>query len=421
MAVAEQEISHEEESLQWEKDLDRVGVVRQMLRARKWYGADWWLITISLIMLAIFLLMAIVPSLFTRFDPRAEVGPALLAPGEVTQAQVIMVGENSAYETLRDFSEASDRIGVVQGSDAYKALDDATRLITEEDRAGGDEEANYTPRRVRFERIEEAVAALDRGEIDAIVEGSEILDPFLAENPQFVSRGALPGQVSESFVLGTNQIGHDVFSRLIYGARIALFVGLISALASLVIGVPLGLISGFLGGPLDRVLTLLMDSMYSFPGLILAIAISAVLGPGIINIIVAIAVLYIPTYFRIVRGQTLTVKEQLYVEAAKSMGASRFSMLRSYIFPNVIPSVVVIFSVNVADAILTEAGLSFLGLGLPPDTVDWGIDLARGQDRLLTSWWLITMPGVMVTLLVLSFSMLGESLSEILNPRLNQQ
>jgi peptide/nickel transport system permease protein len=103
------------------------------------------------------------------------------------------------------------------------------------------------------------------------------------------------------------------------------------------------------------------------------------------------------------------------------MGASRFSMLRSYIFPNVIPSVVVIFSVNVADAILTEAGLSFLGLGLPPDTVDWGIDLARGQDRLLTSWWLITMPGVMVTLLVLSFSMLGESLSEILNPRLNQQ
>ena len=419
MAAAEQD--HTQEQQQWEKDLDRVGLVRQMLRARKWYGTDWWMIVLSLIMLAIFLLMAIVPSLFTTYAPREEVGPALLAPGEATQAQILIVPEGSEYEALRDFAEPSDRIGIVQGSDAYKAVDDATTLLAEQDRAAGDEDSRYTPRRLRFERLEEAVFALENGDIDAIVEGSITLEPVLAANPQFVSRGALPGQEQASFLLGTNQIGHDVFSRLIYGARIAMFVGLVSALTSLVIGVPLGLISGFLGGPLDRVLTLLMDSMYSFPGLILAIAISAVLGPGIINIIVAIAVLYIPTYFRIVRGQTLTVKEQLYVEAARSMGASRFSMLRLYIAPNVIPSVVVIFSVNVADAILTEAGLSFLGLGLPPDTVDWGIDLARGQDRLLTSWWLITMPGVMVTLLVLSFSMLGESLSEILNPRLNQQ
>ena len=209
-----------------------------------------------------------------------------------------------------------------------------------------------------------------------------------------------------------------MLSRVIWGTRIALIVGLSSAIAAFLLGVPLGLISGFVGGPFDRVLTMLMDSLYSFPGLILAIAIAAVLGAGIGNVIVAIAVLYIPTYFRIVRGQTLSVKNDLYVEAARSLGTPPWQILTKYILPNVIPSVVIIFSVNVADAILTEAGLSFLGLGLPPDTPDWGIDLARGQDYIRRAWWLITYPGLMVSLVTLSFSMLGESLAEILNPRL---
>jgi peptide/nickel transport system permease protein len=163
---------------------------------------------------------------------------------------------------------------------------------------------------------------------------------------------------------------------------------------------------------------MLMDSMYAFPSLILAMAIAAVLGAGIGNVIVAIAVVYVPTYFRIVRGQTFSIKEELYVEAARSLGAKSATILWRYIFPNVIPSIVIIFSVNVADAILTEAGLSFLGLGLPPDTPDWGIDLARGQDYVRRAWWMIAFPGGMVSLVTLSFSMLGESLSEILNPRL---
>lgn len=163
-----------------------------------------------------------------------------------------------------------------------------------------------------------------------------------------------------------------------------------------------------------------MDSLYSFPGLILAIAIAAVLGPGIFNVILAIATLYVPTYYRIVRGQTLSVKEEMYVDAARSLGARPIEILWRYILPNVIPSLVVIFSVNVADAILTEAGLAFIGLGLPPDTPDWGIDLAAGQDYMRQAWWLVTFPGVMVTLVTLAFSMLGESLSEILNPRLRE-
>jgi peptide/nickel transport system permease protein len=145
-----------------------------------------------------------------------------------------------------------------------------------------------------------------------------------------------------------------------------------------------------------------------------------VLGPGIMNVIVAIATLYVPTYYRITRGQTLTVKQSLYVEAARSLGAKPVSILLRYILPNVIPSLVVIFSVNVADAILTEAGLAFIGLGLPPDIPDWGIDVASGQDYLRQAWWLVTFPGIMVSVVTLAFSMLGESLSEILNPRLSE-
>jgi len=259
---------------------------------------------------------------------------------------------------------------------------------------------------------------LNAGEIDGFVGSEEELGDTQIGADGYKELEILSGSKATSFVLGTNQIGQDILSRIIWGTRIALIVGLLSAVISFVIGVPLGLISGFIGGTFDRILTLFMDSLYTFPGLILAIAIASVLGAGIGNIIVAISVLYIPTYFRIVRGQTLSVKNELYVEAARSLGTRPSEILFKYIFPNVLPSEVIIFSVNVADAILTEAGLSFIGLGLPPDTPDWGIDLARGQDYLRRAWWLITFPGVMVTLVTLSFSMLGESLSEILNPRL---
>ena len=246
------------------------------------------------------------------------------------------------------------------------------------------------------------------------------LEGIIETYPALEIVSGLREAAGSGFVLGTNQIGQDIFSRIIWGTRIALIVGLSSALFALIFGVPLGLISAYVGGSLDRVLTLIMDSLYAFPGLILAISVAAVLGAGVGNIIIAIAVLYVPTYFRIVRGQVLSVKQDLYIEAAKSLGAKSRTILWRYIFPNVIPSVVIIFSVNVADAILTEAGLSFLGFGLPPDTPDWGIDLARGQDYLRRAWWLITFPGFMVTMVTLAFSMLGESLSEILNPKLSE-
>ena len=406
-----------EEIPQWQLELDRVGFVRRLFLSRKWYGGDWWFVLISALLLGFIIIVGLFPWVFAPYDPRAEVGPSLLAPGEPPSAYVLVVKTGSGISTLTDISSAKNNIGFIIGSPASQALreavDELNQIAKEEDTG-----VRHQPRPRRFESFEEGFEALGAAEIDGFVAAPDEIEEILPNFPDIEVVGALRVEGTVTYTFGTNQIGQDVFSRTIWGTRIALIVGLSSALVAIIIGVPLGLVSGFVSGKFDRTMTLFMDSVYSFPGLILAISIAAVLGAGMGNVVVAIAVIYVPTYFRIVRGQVLSVKQELYVEAARSLGAKWYSILRYYVFPNVIPSVVIIFSVNVADAILTEAGLSFLGLGLPPDTPDWGIDLARGQDYVRRAWWMIAFPGLMVSLVTLSFSMLGESLSEILNPRL---
>lgn len=241
---------------------------------------------------------------------------------------------------------------------------------------------------------------------------------FTTFNPSDQSGPQLapPGGVH---VLGTDNLGRDIWARIVWGAQTILGVAFAAALMSSLIGIPLGLLSGFVGGPLDRILSLVMDSVYSFPGLILAIAFAAMLGPGVVNITLAVAVIYIPTYFRLVRGQTISIREELYVEAAQVLGAKRWTILGRYIFPNVIATTVVVFSINIADAIMTEAALSYIGLGLPAGIPDWGMDLSMGKKFLPSgSWWLITFPGMMIMTLALGFTLLGEGLAEILNPKL---
>ncbi|WP_407636302.1 MULTISPECIES: ABC transporter permease [Pseudothermotoga] len=227
---------------------------------------------------------------------------------------------------------------------------------------------------------------------------------------------------SKQFWFGTDNLGRDILSRVIYGARIALSISFMGVAIAFAIGVPLGLISGYLGGWIDRILTLIMDAMYIFPGLVLAIAIAAVLGPGVVNISLSIAVVYAPTYFRIIRNQVASIKNELYVEAARALGAKNWEILIRYIFPNVLPSVVVVLSMNLADALMTEAGLSFLGLGIAPPTPDWGFDLSSGQRFVLSrAWWGIMFPGLAIVLAALGFSMFSEGINELLNPTIRER
>jgi peptide/nickel transport system permease protein len=245
---------------------------------------------------------------------------------------------------------------------------------------------------------------------------AETIAPF---SPYDQETGPQLAPPSGKHLMGTDNLQRDVWSRMVHGSRTILRIAVLAAVISSVFGITLGLISGFSGGLLDRVLSLIMDSVYSFPGLILAIAFAAMLGPGVINITTAVAVVYIPTFFRLVRGQTLQIKEELYVEAARAIGASGPVILVKYIFPNVLATAVVVFTLNVADAIMIEAALTYLGLGLPPIIVDWGMDLSMGKKFLPSGqWWMITFPGVMISTLALGFTMLGEGLAEILNPRL---
>ena len=216
---------------------------------------------------------------------------------------------------------------------------------------------------------------------------------------------------------GTNVRGYDVFSRTLFGARAALSVVFLATGLSLVIGVPLGLISGYLGGKIDRVLLFLMDTLYTLPGLLLSVALAFVLGRGIVNVAIAVSIAYIPQYFRVVRNQTASVKNELFIEAARAIGASPGRILSKYLFFNVVQSVPVLFTLNAADAILVLGGLGFLGLGLPEEVPEWGHDLKEALADLSTGiWWTTLFPGLAMTTMVVGLSLLGEGLSEILNP-----
>jgi peptide/nickel transport system permease protein len=222
---------------------------------------------------------------------------------------------------------------------------------------------------------------------------------------------------SSAHWFGTNVRGYDVFSRTLFGARAALSVVFLATGLSLVIGVPLGLISGYLGGKIDRVLLFLMDTLYTLPGLLLSVALAFVLGRGILNVAIAVSIAYIPQYFRVVRNQTASVKNELFIEAARAIGASPSRILSKYLFFNVVQSVPVLFTLNAADAILVLGGLGFLGLGLPEEVPEWGHDLKEALADLSTGiWWTTLFPGLAMTTMVVGLSLLGEGLSEIFNP-----
>lgn len=376
---------------------ENIGFLRRYWRGRKWYGVEWYLTSFGGLILLLMTAMTLLAPVLAPYDPNAFVGAPFTPPGGGQQALLARAGESP----------------VQPGDDLEDVLIGVTRSQNSQYLA---RELDLNAQRYMLEG--EVYEGLANGEVDLILTDQNKLGEVLENYPNFE---VIAENLGTKFRLGTDNLGRDIVSRIVWGARTVLSVAISSALLSSLIGIPLGLISGFIGGKLDRGLSLIMDSLYSFPGLLLAIALAAMLGPGMFNVAVAISVIYIPTFYRVVRGQVLSVKEELYVEAAVSLGATRPTILSRYLFPNVIPSVVVIFSLNVADAILTAAALSFIGLGLPPDIPDWGYDLSKGHQFLVAGhWWMITIPGIMITLVALGFTLLGEGLSEILNPRLSE-
>lgn len=221
------------------------------------------------------------------------------------------------------------------------------------------------------------------------------------------------------FPLGTDALGRDVLSRLIYGARISLLVGLTAVLIGGTLGTALGMIAGYFGGRADAIIMRLADIQLAFPFILLAIMFLVVLGSGVLNLILILGIGQWVTYARIARAQTLSQREKEYVEAARALGARGGTIIFRSILPNILAPLIVIASFNVASVILSEASLSFLGLGVPPTTPTWGGMLAESREQLLAGrWWLAVFPGVAIALTVLAFNILGDWLRDHLDPRL---
>ena len=245
-----------------------------------------------------------------------------------------------------------------------------------------------------------------------------LLAPWLAPHDPFgvdLARSLQPP--GEAAWLGTDEQGADILSRLLYGARISLLVGLSAVTASALIGVMMGLIAGYGGGWLDLLLMRIVDVFLAFPGLLLAIALAAMLGPGLSNVVIALSALGWTGFARLARGQVLAVREQEHVLAARALGAGAWRIMLRHILPNILAPVLVQASFAVAGAILAEASLSFLGLGAPPGTPSWGAMLAEGKHVLIEAPHVSVPPGLAIAAVVLGFNLLGDALGDRLDPR----
>ena len=253
----------------------------------------------------------------------------------------------------------------------------------------------------------------------AVLALSALLAPWLAPydpaRQSLIEKRAKPGA---KYLLGADEFGRDILSRVIYGSRVALLVGVLSATIAVVGGLVLGMIAGFIGGWLDSLMMRGIEILLAFPYLLLALAIVAALGPGSLNTTIAVGVWGVPAVTRIVRGSVLALRETEYVGAARAIGAPVLALLRRHILPNIVPSLIVYGTLFMANAILLEAALSFLGLGVQPPTASWGLMVSTGRDVLLVAPHVATVPGLAIMLAVLAFNLVGDGLRDALDPRL---
>lgn len=240
--------------------------------------------------------------------------------------------------------------------------------------------------------------------------------------PHDPTRSSLPKRLkppSEEHVLGNDELGRDLFSRLLYGARISLRIGMISIAIGVGVGVPLGLVSGYYGRWPDMVIQRVLDVMLAFPGILLALVLVSALGVGLENVMIAVGIVSIPTYARLVRGSALALKEKEFVQAARASGAGDTLIIFKHILPNCLAPIIVQSTLQVGSAILWAAGLGFLGLGAQPPMPEWGTILSRGRQYLLLAPHISTYTGISIMLVVLGFNLLGDGLRDALDPRHN--
>jgi len=251
----------------------------------------------------------------------------------------------------------------------------------------------------------------------ALMIGVGVLAPLIAGDPAHMDvagRLAAPGR---AHWFGTDDVGRDVWSRVVYGARLSLLVGVAVVVLSFVVGVVCGVVAGFYRR-LDNVVMRVMDGLMAFPAIVLAIALMAALGPSVVNVIVAIAVVYSPRVARVVRGSVLVIRETSYVEAARALGASDVTLITRHVLPNCLSPVIVQGSFVFAAAVLTEAALSFLGVGVPPYVPSWGVILAEGRLYIQQAPWLVLYPGVAIMLTIFGLNLFGDGLRDLLDPKI---
>jgi len=251
-----------------------------------------------------------------------------------------------------------------------------------------------------------------------VAASASIITPYSPIDQHFVLQLQPP---SLAHPLGTDEFGRDILSRVIFGSRWALLVGLLADGIALVLGVLLGLLSGFYGGWVDGVIGWFTDVTLAFPYLLLAMIIVALLGPSIVNAMIAMGVVYTPKYTRLVRGTVLSLREIEFVQAARAVGVSPVRMIMRHILPNCIAPIIVMATMAIGWAIVETAGLSFLGLGAQPPTPEWGAMLSSGRTYMLSAWWIATFPGLAILLTVIGFNLLGDGLRDVLDPYLRNR
>ena len=244
-----------------------------------------------------------------------------------------------------------------------------------------------------------------------------VIAPLIVQDPNTLEFEQVLESPSADHYFGTDDVGRDQFARVIYGARVSLQVGVFSVLIAALVGVLAGVAAGYYGRWVDSVIMRMVDAILAFPGLLLAIFLVGVLGPSLRNAMLAIAVTFIPSFARLTRANTLAIREMEYVSAARAIGASNWRIMTRGVLPNLMSTLIVQLSLAMSWAILVEAGLSFLGLGIQPPTPAWGSMLGEGRAHIATSWWMTTFPGLAIFLTVLAFNFIGDGLREALDPR----